>query len=176
MAVMPNAHPERWRTVHEFVELERPFREVRRFVAAQPQSIVAGSAQARVAGLELDRDIHMVVGDLQVGSHSARLPIHWEDRRHRSLFPLLDGTLQFTPVPGRRPITQIAFFGHYRPPLGPLGTLGDTLAGARLVVESVGAFLADLAARLEQAMPGQCRALEAQAHRARRTGHNRGGG
>jgi hypothetical protein len=144
---------DRWRTLHEFVEVDRPFRDVRRFLAAQPPWIAAGSAQARVAGLDLDRDVRMVVGDLQSGPHSARVPLHWEDSRHPALFPLLEATLEFAPVAGRRPTTQIGFFGRYRPPLGSLGSLGDTLVGSHVVLESVVAFLDDLAQRLEQAVP-----------------------
>jgi len=95
----------------------------------------------------------MIVGDVQIGPHTARVPIHWEDLRHPALFPLLEATLEFAPEAGRRPITQIGFFGRYRPPLGPVGTLGDTLVGSRAVLESVVAFLTDLAARLEQGIP-----------------------
>lgn len=154
MGSMPDdTHPERWRTLHEFVEVDRAFRDVRRYVAAEPDCIAAGSAQAKVAGLDLDRDLRMVVGDVQIGPHTARIPIHWEDRRHPALFPLLDATLEFAPVAGRHPITQIGFLGRYRPPLGPLGTLGDSLAGSHVVLESVVAFLTDLATRLEQAIP-----------------------
>ena len=151
--MMPMLDSERWRTLHEFYEVDRPFRDVRRFLAAQPQWIAAGSAQARVAGLDLARDVRMVVGDLQSGPHSARAPIHWEDSRHPALFPLLEATLEFAPVAGRRPTTQIGFFARYQPPLGSLGTLGDTLVGGRVVLESVVAFLDDLAHRLEQALP-----------------------
>lgn len=154
MTAMPDdAHPERWRTLHEFAEVARPFRDVRRYLAGAPECVSAGSAQARVAGLDLDRDIRMAVGDIQIGPHTARVPIHWEDRRHPGMFPLLEATLEFAPVAGRYPITQIGFLGRYRPPLGPLGTLGDSLAGSRVVLESVVAFLTDLVARLEQAIP-----------------------
>lgn len=144
---------DRWRTLHEFAEIDRAFRDVRRYVAAEPECIVARSAQAKVAGLDLDRDLCMVVSDLQIGPHTARIPIHWEDLRHPALFPLLEATLEFAPVAGRRPITQIGFLGRYRPPLGPLGTIGDSLAGSRMVLESVVAFLTDLVTRLEQAIP-----------------------
>jgi len=148
-----DAHPERWRTLHEFVEIDRPFRAVRHYVVAHPQSIMAGSVQATVAGLDLGRGVRMIVGDLQIGPHGARVPIHWEDLRHPALFPLLDATLELRPVPGRRPATQIGFFGRYRPPLGSLGALGDRLAGSHLVLESVVTFLTALAARLEGAVP-----------------------
>jgi hypothetical protein len=154
MASMPgDAHPERWRTLHEFAEVDRAFRDVRRHVARAPECIAATAASAKVAGLDLDRDIRMVVGELQVSPHTARIPIHWEDRHHPALFPILEATLEFAPATGRRPITRIAFLGRYRPPLGALGSLGDSLAGGRVVLESVVAFLSDLVARLEEAIP-----------------------
>lgn len=147
-------YPERWRTLHHFAYIDRPFRDVRRYLAAGPQRIAAESAKARLAGLDLNRDIRMVLGDLQVGVHSARLPIHWEDGRHPGLFPLLDATLEFVPVAaGRRPTTQVGLFGHYQPPLGHLGALGDTLAGNRVVLESVEGFLEDVTVHLERAIP-----------------------
>lgn len=154
MASMPDdSHPERWRTLHEFAEIDRAFRDVRRYVAGAPERTLAGSAQAKVAGLDFDRNIRMVAGDVQIGLHTVRIPIHWEDLRHPALFPLLDATLEFAPVAGRRPITQIRFLGRYRPPLGSLGRLGDSLAGSHVVLESVVAFLTDLATRLEQEIP-----------------------
>src|SRR5688572_11346944 len=79
---------ERWRPLHEFAYIDRAFRDVRRRLADRPGEIVPGSATAYLAGIDLTRDVHMVVGDLQIGHKTAWLTIHWEDLRHPGLFPL----------------------------------------------------------------------------------------
>jgi hypothetical protein len=145
---------ERWRPLHEFAYIDRAFRDVRRRLADRPGEIVPGSATAYLAGIDLTRDVHMVVGDLQIGHKTAWLTIHWEDLRHPGLFPLLDATLEFMPVgAGHRPTTQVGLRGQYRPPLGGLGGLADSLAGNRVVQQSVQAFLGELAVHLEEALP-----------------------
>ena len=150
----PDHQAGHWRALREFVYVDRPFRDVRRLIADQPWCVVAGSTQAHVAGVDLERDIRMVIGELQVGPHSARLPVRWEDTSLPMLFPFLEGTLEFIPVAaGRRPTTQIGFFGRYQPPLGALGDLGDRLVGHRIVLDSVLIFLDDLSRRLERDLP-----------------------
>ena len=145
---------ERWRPLHEFAYIDRPFRDVRRRLADRPGEIVPDSATAHLAGLELTRDVRLVVGDLQIGHRTAWLTIHWEDLRHPGVFPVLDATLEFMPVAaGVRPTTQVALRGQYRPPLGGLGSLADNLAGHRVVEQSVRAFIGDLAHHLEEALP-----------------------
>jgi hypothetical protein len=149
-----SGQPERWRPLHEFVYIDRAFRDVRRCLADRPGEIVPESATAQLAGLELTRDVRMVVGDLQIGHRTAWLTIHWEDLHHPGFFPLLDARLEFMPVgAGHRPTTQVALRGQYRPPLGGLGRLADNLAGHRVVEESVRAFLEALAAHLEGTLP-----------------------
>jgi hypothetical protein len=161
----PIDHPEHWRTVRQFAYVDRAFRDVRRYLAADPARIIgrgqpdAGSVHdgaltelhVRRAGFDLVRDVRMVMGDLQVGIHNARLPLRWEDATRPQLFPLLDATFELVQVSaGRRPMTQLGLVGRYQPPLGRLGSLADTLAGHRIVLESVERFLDELAARLER--------------------------
>jgi hypothetical protein len=145
---------ERWRPLHEFGYIDRPFRDVRRRLADRPGEIVPESATAQLAGLELTRDVRLAVGDLEIGHQTAWLTIHWEDLRRPDLFPLLDATLEFMPVAaGNRPTTQVALRGQYRPPLGGLGSLADNLAGHRVVEQTVRAFIGVLADHLERALP-----------------------
>ena len=145
--------PGRWRPVHEFASLERPFRDVRRCLADRPGEIFPESTTASVAGLNLARDVRMVVGELQIGHRTAWLAIHWEDRRHPGWFPILEATLEFMPLAGRRPTTQVALRGRYRPPLGGLGEMADNLVGNKIVQQSVQIFLEELANHLEAAVP-----------------------
>ena len=164
----PTGHSERWRTVRQFAYVDRAFRDVRRYVTAAPARIIGGGRpdallapdgpgtelHVRRAGLDLARHVRMVMGELQVGIHNARLPIRWEDASRPELFPILDATFELAPVSaGRRPMTQLGLRGRYQPPRGRFGSLADTLAGRRIVLESVEGFLDELAARLEREVP-----------------------
>jgi len=158
-----SASPDGWRTIRHFAYVERPFRDVRRAIAAAPQRLLAetpgpggAAAQAtaelrvRRVGFDIGRDVRMVLGDVEVGIHSARLPIRWEDANRPAFFPILDATLEVAPVnAGRRPMTQLGLFGRYRPPFGRLGALADNLAGHGVVVESVERFLDELVDRVQ---------------------------
>ena len=152
----PAADPPGWRKIRHFAYVDRSFRDLRRAVATAPQRILAGSSELRVrrVGFDLARDVRMILGDIEIGIHSARLPIRWEDAAHPGLFPILDGTLEVAPVrAGRHPMTQLGLFGRYRPPLGRLGGLADNVAGHRIAVESVERCLDDLVARFEADLP-----------------------
>lgn len=168
-AIIPsNDRPDRWRTVRQFAYVDRAFRDVRRYVASAPARILGdgrldesggpdepiAGLHVRRAGLDLVRDVRMVMGDLAVGIHNARLPVRWEDAAHPDLFPILDATFELAPVSaGRHPMTQLGLFGRYQPPLGRFGSFADTLAGRRIVLESVEGFLDDLTHRLERELP-----------------------
>lgn len=161
------ADPKGWRTIRHFAYVDRPFRDVRRAMAAAPQRMLAspsgstdGEAEPRAelrvrrARLDLTREVRMVLGDVEIGVRSASLPIRWEDATHPELFPILDAVLEVEPVPaGRHAMTQLGLLGRYRPPLGRLGGLADNLAGHRIVAESVERFLDDLVDRFQATLP-----------------------
>lgn len=163
-----SAHPHGWRSIRYFAYLDRAFRDVRRAMAADPQQILAGPSgspgdgesapvtelRVRRAGFDLSRDVRMAIGEIEIGMHSARLPLRWEDATRPQLFPMLDAVLEIAPVhAGRRTMTQFGLLGHYRPPFGRLGGLADSLAGQRIVVESVEQFLDDLVQRFGAGLP-----------------------
>ena len=106
------------------------------------------------AGVDLSRDARVVLGDMEVAAHAVRIPLHWEDARRPGLFPVLTATLEIVPVAsGRHRTTQLGLLGRYEPPFGRLGALADSLAGSRLVFESVERFLDNLVERLERDLP-----------------------
>jgi hypothetical protein len=157
-----SASPDVWRTIRHFAYVDRSFREVRRALAAAPQRIVADAQLRRDAaepatglrvrrvGFDIGRDVRLTLGDVEIGIHSARLPISWEDATRPALFPILDATIEVSPVnAGRRPMTQLGLFGQYRPPFGRLGALADNLVGHRIAVESVERFLDELVERVQ---------------------------
>ncbi|HKY75390.1 MAG TPA: heavy metal-associated domain-containing protein [Acidimicrobiia bacterium] len=156
-----SASPDGWRTIRHFAYVDRSFRGVRRALAAAPQRLLADTAgpgdrprptaelRVRRIGFDIGRDVRMVLGDVEVGIHNARLPIRWEDATRPALFPILDAILEVAPVnAGRRAMTQLGLFGEYRPPFGRLGALADNVAGHGIVVESVERFLDELVERV----------------------------
>lgn len=144
-----------WRAVRHFAYVDRPFRDVRRWVAAGPQRLLAPPMlHVRRGRFDLARNVRMVIGDIQIGVHSARLPIQWEDAAHPGLFPILEATLEIAPVrAGPHAMTQLGLLGRYRPPFGRIGAVADNLAGHGIVLDSVERFLDDLTDRLQDALP-----------------------
>ena len=158
----PSGSPDGWRTIRHFAYVDRSFRDVRRALAAAPQRVVADAQALRAAaaptaelrvrriGFDIGRDVRIVLGGVEVGIHSARVPIRWEDATRPTLFPILDATLEVVPVnAGRRPMTQLGLFGQYRPPFGRLGGLADNFAGHRIAVESVERFVDEVVDRVQ---------------------------
>jgi hypothetical protein len=150
-----------WRQFRHYAYVDRQYAEVLRLASASPGLFVGtgrgtpgGSerlAEFHVhrAGLDFARDVRITLGTLQAGDHRARLPIEWEDSRRPGLFPVVEGIVELLPLTGARLATQVGVIGRYQPPLGLLGAVADTLAGARLVLESAGRFVDEIAARLE---------------------------
>ncbi len=154
----PGETTEGWRTIRHFAYVDRPFQAIRRALAAAPQRVLTETTELRVrrAGFDVGRDVRMVIGDIAVGIHSARIPVQWEDAGRPGLFPILDATLEVAPVrAGRHAMTQLGLFGRYRPPFGRLGAFADQLAGHRIVVESVEGFLDQLVEDLVATVPVQ---------------------
>jgi hypothetical protein len=144
------------RSIRQFAYVDRPFRDVRRHVARAPgRALGAPTAPLHVArmGVDVQRDIRITIGEMEVWPRGARLPFRWEDARQPGMFPVLDAAIEFSPVrSGAHDMTQLVLSGSYQPPLGPIGSLADDVAGHRVVVESVEEFLDRLAARLEAAL------------------------
>jgi hypothetical protein len=122
--------------------------------------------QVEFAGREFSRDVEIELGkpqdesgrDVQIDlgappgwGHSIFIPIKWHSKDQRSLFPVMDAKLEITPLGDQPPLTQITLKGFYRPPLGPLGTVGDAMFMHRVAEASVRHFVSDLAIRLQDA-------------------------
>jgi hypothetical protein len=151
-----------WREIRHYAHVDRDFGQVRSYLAATPDRLLSEHRPAhddgglrtglhvQRAGLDLSRDVRVVLGDLELSTRSIRVPLRWEDARRPGLFPVLDATLEIVPVTaGHYRATQIGFVGRYQPPLGRLGAVADSVAGHRLVLESVEGFVESLATRLE---------------------------
>lgn len=148
-----------WREIHRYGYPARRFDEVWPLLAGGAERLLGAEADAdgcglelRVtrAGIDLPRTVRVHVGaPVHLGDHAV-VPLSWSDFRHPRLFPVLRAVLEFAPADyGRRSVTQVGLLGRYRSPLGPFGEAVDRMAGAEIVAESVGAFVDDLAERIE---------------------------
>lgn len=92
---------------------------------------------------------HDVVIDLRVprsDDHAVTLPVSWHATGHERLFPAFDGELEAS---GDELGATLALRGAYTVPLGPVGRMGERVAGKRLARQSLTAFLEQSARRLE---------------------------
>jgi hypothetical protein len=161
-----------WRAFRQDAHVARGFAAVRSYLAAVPGRVLGDSLAARSdptegrtglhvrrAGLDVSRDVQVVLGDLEMDARSMRIPVSWADAGRPRLFPVLEATLEITPAGAdsrsqtQRSHTQLALSGRYAPPLGRLGVVADMLAGHHLVLESVDRFLGDLVERLGRDLP-----------------------
>jgi hypothetical protein len=142
-----------WREIHRYAYLQRPYEDVRSWLAGHLSAIGAPlpdggrSIQLRIrpGGVELSRPIRLHLAGPVDGQTGARHGLGWVDAAHPRLFPELDGVVELASVPNRkRTFTQVGVVARYRPPFGALGAVGDRLAGAEVADAALTAFVEDL--------------------------------
>ena len=147
-----------WREIHRYAYLQRPYEDVRSWLAAHLSSIGAPlpdggrSIQLRIrpGGVELSRPVRLRLAAPVDGQTGDRQGLGWVDAAHPRLFPELDGVVEVAPVPNRkRAFTQVGVVARYRPPFGALGAVGDRLAGAEVADAALTAFVEELVGAAE---------------------------
>ena len=147
-----------WRDIERYVYVERPYDDVWFWVAGHLSTIgdpLPGGGRAvdlrvRPGGLEVHRPVRLQVGGVVCHTDRARAGLGWADAARPRAFPQLEGVLEIAPVPhDGASFTQLGVLARYRPPLGPLGAVGDRLVGAEVVDASLTRFLEDLAGAVE---------------------------
>lgn len=94
----------------------------------------------------VEQDVLVDVGLPQLTGNSIALPISWRAAGRTRLFPTFAGELQ---VVRHGTAARLDLRGTYELRLGPLGRLGDRLAGRRLARQSLDVFAQQAATRLE---------------------------
>jgi hypothetical protein len=145
---------------YEYVN--RPYAEVRdvlhqhplRFLhcatasAAERARMLGSTLHANVAGIDVSVDVHVRVRGVKDEKLAAdqsdvtRVEIGWEADRAPALFPVMHATLSAWPISSTE--TQLEIDGEYRPPLGPLGTAVNVIAGHRIAEAAVHRLLEDV--------------------------------
>ncbi len=105
-----------------------------------------------VGVLEIGADVKIELGGARdkesaFGDSSTEIALGWSAAGRASLFPSMEATLALYSLSPRE--TQLDFSGHYRPPLGFVGTALDALLFPRVAEASVLRFVKDVAAQLE---------------------------
>lgn len=91
--------------------------------------------------------------EAQIGQPVARgaaclIPLTWHATGVTALFPVFTGDIEIAAIGGSE--TQLSIWGHYDPPLGPIGEALDRFGLHRVAQASVRAFLLDLAMAIEE--------------------------
>ena len=105
----------------------------------------AGLCEKVLGGVRVTREVRIGVGPLLDDDDAIVLPVWWEDAEHPRLFPTFDGGLELRAAGDG---TEVRLVGSYLPPLGTVGRFADGLAGHRVVIASLEAFLDEVAGRL----------------------------
>ncbi len=135
------------------------FRNATRAAASRARAVASG-LHVNIGGLEIGAEIDIKLNGIEqggpiagIGGESTRLRLEWEAAKAPRLFPLMKGDLSIYALTATE--TQLDFSGLYEPPLGPLGSAIDALAGHRIAEASVHRFVTDIAAYLRETLAGR---------------------
>jgi hypothetical protein len=148
--------------IHDFVQVDRDYDEIRARVLADPRALIAASAgsayrygerlSVRLTPLSnhpsLGKTVEVDLADPHEREDQLVLPMHWWAPGATRLYPHLDGDLEFAPLGSLS--TQITLMGSYDPPFGFVGRRADVMLLHHVAEASVRSFLARLARDLER--------------------------
>ena len=145
--------------VYYYVHIEEPFVEVEPAMLRMLPGLRGWAEHAYREGERLRtkigtskgtiaKTIELEIGDPVRSASQTWMPLRWEATGMPSLFPKMEGDIVVASV--GPDLTQIAFRGSYRAPLGPLGRALDRVALHRLAEASVKAFIDRLADAIDE--------------------------
>ena len=134
------------------------FRKATQAAASRAHSVATG-LRVNIGGIELGAPIEITVRGIDedaaapitgrpIPGEATRLHLEWEAASAPRLFPLMRGELSVYALTATE--TQLDFAGQYEPPLGPVGSAIDALAGHKIAEASVHRFVTDIAAYLRE--------------------------
>ena len=146
------------RQIEAEIEVRAPVERAAQVLRDAPESVVGsrptGGPEHLLGEVPLDfhggTSIHQQVEVIltpfdEVGDGGFAFELSWFPTRNR-LLPAFAGMLEGWDSAGR---TTLRLSGAYHAPFGPAGVVGDAVLGKRVAKASVGAFLAELATRLD---------------------------
>jgi hypothetical protein len=116
--------------------------------SARAESLAA-ALHVDVGALEVGADIEIIVHRTEETPRMGKMPpgtrivFEWKAKKSSRLFPLMHAELLFFPLTASE--TQLAFTGHYDPPLGLFGSAVDAMVGKRVAEASIHRFVTEVA-------------------------------
>jgi hypothetical protein len=111
---------------------------------------IAASLSVDLGAVEIGADVKIEVASIDelTSGPGGRIPttclkLRWKAARAAALFPAMEAELFVYPLSSGE--TQLDLHGHYRPPLGALGSAIDSLVLHRIAEASVHRFVTDVA-------------------------------
>jgi hypothetical protein len=105
--------------------------------------------QAHFAGSDVSKRVVISHEDLEeLAPGTYRMRISWHAIDHTGMYPVMTGELEVTGLSTAPPRCEVAFLGHYRPPLGFVGAIADRVVGHRIAQEAVNGFVRDVCRRV----------------------------
>ena len=104
--------------------------------------------RARLAGINLSKDVRCSTGVAYRRLGSLRIPVRWVADSMRRTFPSFDGYLEFEHT--SRASGLLTLVGKYRPPFGPIGVTVDALGMNEVASNTATALVERLAVELER--------------------------
>jgi hypothetical protein len=158
----------RGREVRSFDYVNHPYDEVRSALTGNTLEVfqsatraattrahnVASQLHVDIAGIELGTDISIEVkGVREEPAHGKKaastiIELEWEAAKSPRLFPFMRAELAVYALTSTE--TQLDFYGRYEPPLGPLGSAMNAVAGHTIAEASVHRFVRDVAEYLRR--------------------------
>lgn len=152
------------RNLYTYAYLDIPYDEVAAALRGDPTALLqdaTGTASERtdvlsthlrvdLGAFDVGRDAIVQIGEIRdLGPHAVAVPLRWDGGERGGLFPAMEGFLEAAAIAVHPPATQLSFIGHYQPPLGWIGAIGDAGPGRRIAEMAVHHFLDDVTTRLK---------------------------
>jgi hypothetical protein len=145
--------------IYYFVHVDRPFVEVESALLRMLPGLRGWAEQAYREGERLRtrigtqggkvaKVVEIETGEPSRGASQTTIPLRWEATGAPSLFPVMDADVVAASV--GKSMTQIAFRGSYRVPLGPVGRAVDRAVLHRIAEASVKGFVDRIAYALSE--------------------------
>lgn len=106
---------------------------------------------AEIGGFEVTREVTVRFGEVRdLDANAVAVRVSWRATEHPGRFPIFDGLLELSALSHRPALSQLALLGRVRPPFGPLGGVGETVAGASVGDATLAALLDRIGERLRE--------------------------
>jgi hypothetical protein len=149
--------------VQYFGVVERPFAEVDAALADVASGLDESAnvayrrgegliASIGIGGAAIAKEVHLAVGEFIRREDTTSVPLAWTATGTPAMFPTMEADLTITALGAG--LTQVAFQGRYKPPLGALGRMVDEAVLHRFAEVSVKDFVDRVVAALGGGSPG----------------------